>query len=80
MSDVRESTLTCSKSNLADNTPSLLEVTELELGEHFDVSITQSEQISVSFESMSFNTLLKNVMYFIESLRISCLESFLSGG
>ena len=60
--------------------PSLLEVAELELGEHFDGSITQSGQNSVWFESIPFNTPLKNEMYFMDSFRISCLESFLSGG
>ena len=80
ISDVSESTLTCSRFKLADKTPSLPEVSQLELGEHWSDSITQSEQISRSFESISFNTVLKNVMYFIASLRISCLESFLSGG
>lgn len=59
--------------------PSLLEVAELELGEHFDGSITQSGQNSAWFESIPFNTPLKNEMYFMDSFRISCLESFLSG-
>lgn len=80
ISDVSESTLTRSKFKVDDKPPSLPRVSQLELGEHCSESTTKSEQIPLSFESMSFNTVLRNVMYFIASLRISCLESFLSGG
>lgn len=76
ISDVSESTLTRSKFKVDDKPPSLPRVSQLELGEHSSESTTKSEQIPVSFESMSFNTVLRNVMYFIASLRISCLESF----